>query len=393
MKLKIRTLSNTEVEVEIDPGASLVELKAKVAELLPQMDPARQMLIHQGKILSDAKTLADYPNIKPDDRLVVLMPKTAPKPAEPAIKPAPAAEPAPAAAAPAVAAPSTAEQSRPPQEPAAVPQVPTETAAGEAAGPASPAPPAVAPPTAESPPAIEEPTAAVGGLSGASALVTGSELETVIANICAMGFERQQVEQALRAAYNNPDRAVEYLMSGIPEHLTAPPPSAAAPPAAPPAAAAEQQLPAGEGGAGAGGALAVLRQHPYFEQIRAAVQANPQLLPGILQTINAQSPELAELIVNNQAEFLQLMSEGANNRGGGVPPGVPQAAPGGGPITVQVTPEQHEAVARLEALGFSEAAAVQALIVCDWNEDRAANFLFDNIGDFEEEENEGDSNH
>jgi UV excision repair protein RAD23 len=44
-------------------------------------------------------------------------------------------------------------------------------------------------------------------------IVTGSQLDSVIQNMMEMGFEREQCLRALRASYNNPDRAVEYLFN------------------------------------------------------------------------------------------------------------------------------------------------------------------------------------
>lgn len=46
-----------------------------------------------------------------------------------------------------------------------------------------------------------------------SLLVTGATYEQAVQEIMSMGFERDQVIRAMRASYNNPDRAVDYLLS------------------------------------------------------------------------------------------------------------------------------------------------------------------------------------
>ena len=45
-----------------------------------------------------------------------------------------------------------------------------------------------------------------------SALTMGAQREAAIQNMLEMGYERENIDRAMRAAFYNPDRAVEYLL-------------------------------------------------------------------------------------------------------------------------------------------------------------------------------------
>lgn len=82
------------------------------------------------------------------------------------------------------------------------PAAPAAPSHGSSAAPAVPATP--------TPQRTSEPSA---GGQDSSGLAMGAQRAEAIASMEAMGFERSQIEAAMRAAFNNPDRAVEYLIS------------------------------------------------------------------------------------------------------------------------------------------------------------------------------------
>jgi len=108
-------------------------------------------------------------------------------------------------------------------------------------------------------------------------------------NIVAMGFIREEVELALRAAFNNPDQAVDYLVGGIP-------PSAFPPENNP---------------------LAFLRNNEEFQHIRYLVQSNPAMLQSLLLSFGQKHPELMECINKNKGTFVRMLHEPDGAKGFG----------------------------------------------------------------------------
>ncbi|KAF3793936.1 hypothetical protein EJ110_NYTH08892 [Nymphaea thermarum] len=257
-----------------------------------------------------------------------------------------------------------------------------------------PAPPVATPtPTASGAPAPTPatPTPNVDAYGqAASNLVAGSNLEQVVQQILDMGggsWDREKVVRALRAAFNNPERAVEYLYSGIPEQAEPPAsvarapaagqdanPSVPAPQPAQPTVPSSgpnanpldlfpQGLPSMGSNAG-GGSLDFLRnsQQP------------------MLQELGRQNPQLMRLIQEHQTDFLRLINEPVEGVEGDL---LAQLA-ANMPQAVQVTPEEREAIERLEAMGFDRAIVLEVFFACNKNEQLAANYLLDHYNEFEE---------
>ncbi|KAH7365662.1 hypothetical protein KP509_18G040300 [Ceratopteris richardii] len=372
-----------------------VKMKIEAAQGKETFPFAQQLLIYKGKVLKDDTTMEEN-QVEENSFLVVMLTKSKPT-----------------AAAAASGASSTTTSST-----TGGTLVPSTTLPpAPAPSPAAPASPAMTAPAVSSAaaPTSEDVTGRNANAydQAASNLVAGNTLEQTVERILDMGggsWDRQTVLRALRAAYNNPERAVDYLYNGIPESAEiavgspwarppdsgapaqttagpAPAPESVHPPAAPvqtagsgPNAAPLDLFPQGMPGLGAAvpGALDFLRSNPQFQALRSMVQTNPQILQPMLQELGKQNPQLFRLINDNQAEFLRLINEaGVEGAEEDILGQLAEAMP----QSINVTQEEREAIERLEALGFDRARVIEAFLACDRNEMLAANYLLEDHGD------------
>jgi len=331
--ITLKNLQQQTFTVTVDDDLTVRDLKEEIQKAKGVDYPVEgQKLIYAGKILADESKLKEY---EIDEKKFVVVMVSKPKPTVPT----------------------------PPETP---PPASKDT-------PAAAADPGAASTTGDSAPATTTPVVPpASGAVGESVLLSGSEFDQTVQSIMAMGYDRPEVERALRASFNNPDRAVEYLLNGIPPAFTQE------------EAAATNLTTPGGGGTGGGAELTpesdplgFLRAQPQFEQMRTVVRENPQLLNAVLQQIGQTNPALLQVISENQEEFVRLLNEDST------PPSSSgsSSVSGGGArdpshtFQLQITPQDKEAIERLKSLGFPEHLVVQAYFACEKNENLAANFL------------------
>jgi len=232
-------------------------------------------------------------------------------------------------------------------------------------------------------------------MSGASALVPPNQLSTAVQNLMNMGFPEPECRAALAAAFNNPDRAVEYLINGIPD-------SARRMVQQPPPQQQQQQAPSGgPSGPSSGPGPAVsggMGAPPAGNTVQSILQSllqNPQLLNSILQEIQRIRPQEYEAIMvgfNNQSNpqqslqrFAALMADTevlqhivnvliqmVSNGGSGGAPGGPRVQ------RVSVNQEELDQIRRLaETTNLSQEEALRLFLRAGRNAELAASLIFE----------------
>jgi len=351
MKLKIRTLKQEKYELEVDPTITVDQLKDLIEQNYKFEKPS-QTLIYAGKILPNDKTIEEC-KIGTEDFLVLMVKKTQ------STKPATTATPE-----------KTTATTTTPEKP------PTPSLSTTALGSSS----------------------STGDVKPVESVFGTAEYEKSISNIVEMGFPRDQVIAAMRASFNNPARAVEYLTTGIPPDAvsTGPtriqrPPTAqtqqtsqsgAQPQGQGQAQAQAQAQVQGQGqsqgqGSGAQHGASVfdgLRQHPQFPQLcMLAQQGGEEALKQILTYFAQTNRPLLDLIMQNQDEFIRLLNTPVPGSAAGLPGVTPP-----GVIRVQVTPEDERVINNLVNMGFERNRVMEAYFLFEKDETLTANYLLNN---------------
>ena len=175
-----------------------------------------------------------------------------------------------------------------------------------------------------------------------------------------MGYEKEKVERAIKAANGSIDLAVEYLNEEqIPNQKE------------PNTGNANSNIPSSSNS----NLPEELKKNASI--IKCLCMNNPEKLPSILTNLKEHSPQLFELIKQHEEDFKNLLVSPLSEEDIRNFQSIQQELRRPPGQTIRLTKEESDAVKRLQELGFSQADAVQAYFACDKNEEMAANFLFE----------------
>jgi len=432
-KITIKTLANQKYQLKVSPTETIAQLKGRLESELKLGAAGDSKLIYAGKILTDTQTIADT-KIKPGEFLVVMISK--PKGGKKKQKTQPVSTPSTGSNVPtSPQTPVTTPTPTPQTTVTPTPSTPTTTTVTQTQNtqPQTVAQTTTTTTTGSNPPKAYQ--------EAAASLAMGSEYESTIAHLMGLGnFSHAQVVRALRAAFNNPDRAADYLFNGIPAGVAQQ--TGGGDVGQTPTTGQQQQSGTGQQQQSGTGQQQQSQQQTGQQQtgqqqqsgqqgqgsgtqttpttptgttgipvgltglgrglgsgggggdqsaaIRQMIQSNPQLLPLLLQQFASTNPQLVQALSQNPQAFQALMQSvasggglGGVGRGGGR--GTGQGMPTGGQqvqrTSVPLTAEEKKSIDNMENLGFGRSKAIEAFLICDRNEDLAANYLFDHSGD------------
>lgn len=383
MKLTIKTLDQKTFYVEFDDSKTVWDLKAHLQKM-PEVgvQPELQQLIYAGRVLDNDNVLKTY---SIDERkFLVVMAKKIATPAAATTGTAATTQPAAKAPEPVAVAKTTTTSSKSSEQSTASASATTATAASASQpkteeksqdkAKATTTTAASTESSSESRAQQQQPSLGIGNvLDVLDISPTAAANEDMVREIMSMGYPESEVRRALMASFNNPDRAIEYLIEGIPDipdMISMPQPVNPAA-AAVPASAGTGTPATGGGGGGGANPLNFLREDPRFNQMRRVIRQRPELLSSVLARIEETNPALLAVIREHQDEFVAMINEEA---------GVEAPEAGGAEqrddvVEIVLTENERQAVERLMALGFPRELVLQAYIACEKNEEQTADFL------------------
>uniref|UniRef100_A0A1B0GNC7 Uncharacterized protein n=1 Tax=Phlebotomus papatasi TaxID=29031 RepID=A0A1B0GNC7_PHLPP len=208
--ITIKTLQQQTFQIEFDVTQTVRQLKDKIEEERGKDYPADgQLLIYGGVMLENSRTVASY-NVEERKFVVLMLQKQRPKDPTPNPSTATGSDVTTTDSTSAELTKEAAKMSIGHQSDASDVPIDDATAPGQQHQQQQQQPtPSDATSSSGSPLTAQQ--------AAESRLLMGDEYNKMVDNLVEMGYSLSEVHKALQASYNNPERAVEYLVSGIPE--------------------------------------------------------------------------------------------------------------------------------------------------------------------------------